>query len=145
MSNIIDYKVISTELYAYKYRFDMIPPFIESINSYLKKGYTLHGNTKFNNTYSVTQVLIKYSKQYTSTHINEYNLIYMAVEGSGSETVGAGPVVKFEKDVLDELNNEWSFYSDIQIHRIIQSHRNEVHYMQAFVKYKKSEVNPFDI
>ena len=146
MSDIIDFKVLNTELYGrYKYNFnEAIPAFVESINSYLKKGYTFHGSTKFNDTYSVTQVLVKYKNPPKPT-IDEYKLMCFAVEGSGSATVGAGPVVEFEKSILDELNDGWSLYSDTEIYRINESHRREVHYMQVLVKYKKPEINLIDM
>lgn len=145
MTDIIDIKILSTELYGtYKYNFsEAIPAFVESINSYLKKGYTFHGSTKFNDSYSVTQVLIKY-KNYKPT-IDEYKLMCFAVEGSGSATVGAGPVVQFEKNIIDELNNGWSLYSDTEIYRMKESHRREVHLMQVLVKYKEPEINLLDL
>ena len=147
MSDIIDFKVLSTELYgSYKYNFGpSIPAFVDGINCYLKKGYTFHGSTKFNDSYSVTQVLVKYKNQPTKPIIDEYKLICFPVEGSGSATVGAGPVVQFEKDIIDELNNGWSLYSDTEIYRMKESHRREVHLMQVLVKYKKPEINLLDI
>ena len=146
MSDIIDFKILSTDLYGTcKYNFNIIPAFVESINSYLNKGYTFHGSTKFNGAYSVTQVLVKYKNQATKPTIDEYKLICFAVAGSGSATVGAGPVVQFEKDIIDELNNGWSLYFDTEIYRITDPHRCEVHLMQGLVKYKKPEINLLDI
>ena len=144
MSDIIDFKIISTPLYGFSYNFnEAIPAFVESINSYLKKGYTFHGSTKFNGDYSVTQVLVKYKNQHIKPTIDEYKLICFAVAGSGSATNGAGPVVQFEKDIIDELNNGWSLYSDTEIYRICG--RNEVHLIQVLVKYKKPEINLLDV
>jgi hypothetical protein len=68
-----------------------------------------------------------------------------AVEGSGSATVGAGPVVQFEKNIIDELNNGWSLYSDTEIYRMKGPHRCEVHLMQVLVKYKEPEINLLDL
>lgn len=149
MSDIIDYRVVSTDLYGIsRYTFEgSMVGFIKSVNALLKRGYSLHGSTKFNGRYSVTQALVKYSNQPSTPYIDEYKVLYFAVEDSNKHRAGAKPVINFEKDVLDELNNGWTLCSDLEIYRCVEHagmggiREAEVLYAQALVKYRSSEIN----
>lgn len=115
ISVIIDYRIVNDGDHS---------KFIQKVNNYLKKGYTLHGFTKSIGPY-LSQVIVKYSKP-QSLIIEHY-----AVIGSGT---WQSDKLEIERVIMDSLNDGWSLYGD---HTYSKYTTDCPYTWQAMVKYKK--------
>jgi len=129
MSNIVDFKVLSVDLYKIKWR-EAIPKFDDEVNSYLDKGYTLHGttlNTGLNWVHhKFIQAVVKYSKNPPGPVIKKYHLLFVAYQHHSDETY----LQLFEKCVCDQIRNGYTLHGDIQYLQTEHEHT----YSQATVQ-----------
>ena len=143
-SNIEDYRVLNqlfvgNGIVGYK----TVDEFAEEINSFLQKGYTLHGTTSIQGHYSgdlsVTQVVIKYSNA-NENKISKYKLVHgefchkfgnqRYMNGEQQDTANKR---LFEMTVGEDLRGGWSLHGDLQC---IKMERESPHFIQALVKYR---------
>jgi hypothetical protein len=95
MSNIIGYRTLT--IHSSK----KLPLLEQSINKYLKDGWTLHGNTlhtlsEYENKFS--QAIIKYSDS-TLPYFHKYAIFTYC-----------GKPIDFEEHVINSVNNAWALY-----------------------------------
>lgn len=140
MSNIVDFKVLSVDLYKIKWR-EAIPKFNDEVNSYLDKGYTLHGttlNTGLNwVNHKFIQTVVKYSGSPPGPVIKKYNLLFVAYQDHSDETY----LQLFEKCVCDQIRNGYTLHGDIQYLQTEHEHT----YCQATVQISNPNMTISDI
>ena len=143
-SNIEDYRVLNqlfvgNGIVGYK----TVDEFSEEVNSFLQKGYTLHGATSIQGHYygdlSVTQVVIKYSNA-NENKISKYKLVHGQFyhkfgnqQYMGGEKQDTANKRLFEMTVGEDLRGGWSLHGDLQF---IKMERESPHLIQALIKYR---------
>jgi hypothetical protein len=140
MTNIVDFKVLGVDLYKINYK-EALPKFNDEVNSYLDKGYTLHGttlNTGLNWVHhKFIQTVVKYSGIPPGPVIKKYNLLYVTYPNNSDETL----LRLFEKSVCDELRNGYTLHGDIQYLQTDHGHN----YSQALVQISNPNITISDI
>jgi hypothetical protein len=146
MSNIVDFKILSIDLYKIKFK-EAVPKFNDEVNSYLQRGYTLHGttlNTGINWVHhKFIQAVVKYSAIPPGPVIKKYHLLYVAYPSYPCD-LDQPLLLLFEKSICDQLHNGYTFHGDMQY---LETGRGgtENNYSQAFVQISNPNITTSDI
>jgi len=138
MTTIIDFKILTADLYGVNYK-EAIQKFNNEVNTYLQKGYTLHGttlNTGINwVNHKFIQAVVKYSGISPGPIIKNYNLMYVTYPYNTDNT----ELRLFEKNICDEIRNGYILHGDIQY---LQTNKggSENNYSQALVKITNPKI-----
>ena len=132
MSIIIDFKVINVSLKGSDDTKENMPKFIKEINTYLDKGYTLHGNTIKDGVSAeyqkYAQAVVKYSGPIAGPVIKKYTLQWCYYPEYGDNAYRS----LFERNILDEIRDGYTLHGDL--HYVYSSERSTHCYSQALVK-----------
>jgi len=140
MNTILDFKILTADLYRVNYK-EAIQKFNNEVNTYLQKGYTLHGttlNTGINwVNHKFIQAVVKYSGISPGPVIKNYNLMYVTYPYNTDNM----ELRLFEKNICDEIRNGYILHGDIQY---LETDKcgSENNYSQALIKISSSEITP---
>lgn len=124
-SEILDYKIITSEFTMDSKK---LTSFINTITSYLKKGYSLRGSIKTIGPH-ISQVIVRYSKP-TQPFIIDYTI--SGYKGSNTNSL-------LERNVMDLIHDGWELYGDLEYSAYDTG--QDAQFWQVLVKYKKQEVD----
>jgi hypothetical protein len=138
MTTIVDFKILTAGLYGVNYK-EAIQKFNNEVNTYLQKGYTLHGttlNTGINwVNHKFIQAVVKYSGISPGPIIKNYNLMYVTYPYNTDNM----ELRLFEKNICDEIRNGYILHGDIQY---LETDKcgSENNYSQALIKISTPKV-----
>jgi len=128
-SQILDYKVITS---PFTMDSKTVTSFINTITSYLKKGYCLRGSIKTIGPH-ISQVIVRYSKP-TLPLVIDYTLIGQKFSHNNSW---------FENKIMEYIHDGWELYGDHDYSAYDTAQDSQ--FWQVLVKYNKPEVNLLDL